>query len=69
MNIFLLLSLNIFWGSDTQKTGPQIRVRNEKLFSYFSTKTYFVGTHGDVSFEHPKHMFKLTDKKIITILC
>ena len=30
-----------------QKTctaGPQIRVCNEKLFSYFSTKTYVVGT-------------------------
>ena len=24
--------------------GPQIRVRNWKLFSYFSTKTYVVGT-------------------------
>ena len=23
----------------------------------------------DGSFEHPKHMFKLMDKKIITILC
>ena len=27
-----------------QCPGPQIRVRNGKLFSYFSTKTYVVGT-------------------------
>ena len=26
------------------ETGPQIRVRNGYLFSYFSTKTYVVGT-------------------------
>ena len=25
-------------------SGPQIRVHNKKLFSYFSTKTYVVGT-------------------------
>ena len=25
-------------------TGPQIKVCNRKLFSYFSTKTYVVGT-------------------------
>ena len=25
-------------------------------------------SHGDGSFEHPKHMFKLMDKKIIAIL-
>ena len=43
--------------------GLQIRMRNCKLFSYFSTKTYVVG-----SFKHPKHMFNLIDKKIIAIL-
>ena len=55
--------------------GPQIRVRNWKLFYfyYFSTKTYVVGTQKNrlnetVLFEHPKHMFKQMDKKIITIL-
>ena len=42
--------------------GPQIKVRKQKLFSYFSTKTFAVGT-----FEHPKYMFKLMGKKIITI--
>ena len=26
------------------RADPQIRVRNSKLFSYFSTKTYVVGT-------------------------
>ena len=31
---------------------------------YFSTKTYVVGD----PFEHTKHMYKLVDKKIITIL-
>ena len=51
-----------------------IRVCNEKLFSYFSSKTYVVGTQKnrltaqDGSFEHPKHMFKLIDKKIIASL-
>ena len=36
----------------------------------FSSKTYVVGTqkNGLVSFEHPKHVFKLVGKKIITIL-
>ena len=44
----------------------------KKYFSYFSTKTCVVGTQKnlliDGSFDHPKHMFKLMDKKIITIL-
>ena len=35
----------------------------ENHFSYFSTKSYVVGTRWDSSFEHPKHMFKLMDKK------
>ena len=48
-----------------------------KYFSYFSTKTYVVGTQKDrlnaqegsfQSFEHPKHMIKLIDKESITIL-
>ena len=50
----------------------QIRVCNENYFSYFSTKTYVVGTQknrlNDGSFEHPKHMFKTMDKEIIAIL-
>ena len=32
-------------------------------FSYFSTKTYFVGTQKN--HEHPKHMLKLMGKKTI----
>ena len=42
----------------------------ENYFLYFSFKTYGVGTqkNRDGSFEHPKHMFKLMGKKIITIL-
>ena len=39
IEMVLLSSNNIEVGS-----GPQIRVRNEKSFSYFSTKTYVVGT-------------------------
>ena len=39
----------------------------ENYFSYFSTKTYVVGTQKklsqwDGSFEHTKHMFKLMGK-------
>ena len=45
----------------------------ENYFYYFSTKTYIVGTQNDHlippqrdgSFEHPKQMFKMLDKKII----
>ena len=40
--------------------------------SYFSTKTYAGGTQknrlNESSFEHPKQMFKVMDKKIFTIL-
>ena len=51
--------------------GPQIRdleCVNENNFSYFSTKTYVVGTQKNRLDELPKHMFKLMDKKIVTIL-
>ena len=53
--------------------GPQIRVRNRKLFSLFLNQNICCGyskepSHGDSSFEHPKHMFKLKGKEIITIL-
>ena len=34
-----------------------------------STKTCVVGTQKNHSFEHPKHMFKLMEKKTITDLC
>ena len=40
--------------------------------SYFSTKIYVVGTQknrlNETSFEHPKQVSKLMDKKIFTIL-
>ena len=49
---------------------PQIRVCTYELFSYFLSKTYVVGTQKNrlnetVLLKHPKHIFKLTDKKII----
>ena len=46
-----------------------------RRFSYFSTKTYAVGTQKNhiknemFFFEHPQHMLKLTGKKIFSILC
>ena len=44
----------------------------KKYFTYLSTKTYIVGTQknrlSNCSFEHPKQMFKLMDKKIFSIL-
>ena len=48
-------------------------MRNKKYFSYFSTKTYVVGTqktpsHWDGSFEHKKHMLEQMDKNILTHL-
>ena len=38
------------------------------MFTYFSTKTYAVGTQKNPLNEHPKHMFKRMDKKIIAFL-
>ena len=37
-------------------------------FSYLSAKSYVVGTQKNHLNEHKKHMFKMTGKKIITIL-
>ena len=37
-------------------------------FSYFSTKTYVVGSQKNRLNEYPKHMLKLMGKKIFTIL-
>ena len=55
------------------ETGLQIRVCIGKLFSLFLLQNICCGyskepSQFDVSFEHPKHMFKLMGKKIITIL-
>ena len=54
--------------------GLQIRVHIGKLFSSFLIQNICCGysnepSQGDGSFEHPKHMFKLMDKKLITVLC
>ena len=40
----------------------------KKYFSYFSTKTFVVGTQNNCLNEHPKHMLKLIGKKLFTIL-
>ena len=55
-------------------TGLQIRVCTRKLFILFLNQNICCGyskepSQWDGSFEHPKHMFKLMGKKIITILC
>ena len=54
-------------------SGLQISVCIGKLFSLFLNQNICCGyskesSHWDVSFEHPKHMFKLMGKKIFTIL-
>ena len=53
--------------------GLQIRLRIGKLFSLFLMQNICCGyskepSQWDGSFEHPKHMFKLLDKKIIKLL-
>ena len=55
------------------KAGLQIRVCNRKLFFLFLNQNICCGcskepSRRDNSFEHPKHMYKLMDKKIITLL-
>ena len=45
-------------------TDPLIRVCNQKLIFL----TDVVATQWDGSFEHPKQMLKLMDKKIFTLL-
>ena len=46
-------------------SGLQIRVCTRKLFFLFLNQN---PSQWDGSFEHPKHMFQLMDKKIIAIL-
>ena len=58
----------------TNNSGPQIRVCNWKLFFLFLNQNICCGYSKEPSqwvgsFEHPKHMFKLMNKKIIAILC
>ena len=57
-----------FWMS----SGPQKRVCKWKLFFLFLNQNICCGyskepSRWDGSFEHPKHMFQLMDKKIIAI--
>ena len=52
--------------------GPQIRVRNWKLFFIFLNQNICCGyskepSGWDSSYEHPIHMFKLIEKKIYVI--
>ena len=56
VNLFLLNSI----------PGPQIRECN--WFFFISQPKHIERSHRDGSFEHPKHMFKVMDKKIIAIL-
>ena len=54
-------------------SGLQIRVRNQKLFFLFLNQNICCGcskepSHWDGSFEQPKQMLKLIDKKILAIL-
>ena len=49
-------------------TRPPDECVLEIYFLYFSSKTYVVGAQKNRLNEHPKHMFKLMGKKIITIL-
>ena len=54
-------------------SGPQISMHNWKLFFLFLNQNICCGyskepSRWDGSFEHPKHMFELMDKKIIAIL-
>ena len=56
------------------ESGPQIRVRNWKLFFWFLNQNICCGyskepSRWDGYFEHLNHMFKLMDKKIIAIKC
>ena len=56
-----------------QASRPQIRVSNWKLLFLFLNQNICCGyskepSQWDGSFEHPKHTFKLMDKKIIAIL-
>ena len=69
-----MVTISIFYGdlllqADTFMQAPC----NWKLFILFLNQNICCGyskepSHWDASFEHPKHMFKLIDKKIIAIL-
>ena len=71
-----LNSARLIWANAyrcTIKAGLQIRLRNWKLIFLFLNQNICCGyskelSRWDGSFEHPKHMFKVVDKKIIAIL-
>ena len=72
---FVIMNMEWFIISikESQVTGPQIMLRNWKLFFLFLNQNICCGyskepSQWDGSIEHPKHMFKLMDKKIIAIL-
>ena len=63
--------LFIFSSPEPSLTGPQIRVRNRKLFFLFLNQNICCGyskepSQRDGSFELPKHMFTLMGNKMIT---
>ena len=64
--------MNEIHEKNNNKAGPQIGVRNWKLFFLFLNQNICCGyskePRWDGSFQHPKHMFKLMDKKIMAIL-
>ena len=60
--------------SNTHHPGLLIRVCNQKSIFLFLNRNICCGyskerSQWDSSFEHPKQIFKLMDKKISTILC
>ena len=70
--MYNLFSDLVFKQLDRDQSFKYLRVRNKKYFSYFSTKTYVVGTQKNRlietgSVEHPKFMFKLMGKKYLQL--
>ena len=48
--------------------APRKECVTKNYFSYSSTKVYVVGTQKNRLIEHPRHTFKLMDKKTIAIV-
>ena len=59
--VFLCLTMNRTHRYVYNSTGLQIKVHNSKLL-------FFLFHNPNICCGHPEHMFKLMDKKIITIL-
>ena len=65
--------MDFFWHEWNVFPGLQIRVCDQKLIFLFLNQNICFGyskepSQWDGSFEHPKQMFKLIDKKILTFL-